>query len=163
QSKTYGTNDPTLTYTQTGLVRGVTVDGVTLNDSLTGALSRSGYGTLAGENVGTYAFTLGSLANANYAIALTPGAIFAITQASLTINADPGQSKVIGSPDPVFTYGATGLVRGTVDGVAINDSAALTGAMGRVPGEITGGYAYTLGTLNAGNNYKLAFAPNQPL
>ena len=53
QNKTYGTNDPTLSYTQQGLVNGVTIDGsVTISDSLSGALTRVGYGTLLGENFG---------------------------------------------------------------------------------------------------------------
>jgi len=61
-------NDPTLTYTSTGLVN-ATVDGVVLNDtgSVTGSLSRASYGTLAGEQVGTFAITVGSLAaTSNY-------------------------------------------------------------------------------------------------
>ena len=53
QSKVYGEADPTLTYQVSGLVG---------NDALTGALSRD-----AGENVGTYAITQGTLsAGDNY-------------------------------------------------------------------------------------------------
>ncbi len=54
QSKTYGTADLSFTYQAVGLVNG---------DLLSGSLGR-----VAGENVGTYAITLGTLANSNYAI-----------------------------------------------------------------------------------------------
>ena len=50
-SKTYGEDDPTFTYTATGLE---------VNDTLTGTLSRE-----TGENVGTYAITQGTLTNEN--------------------------------------------------------------------------------------------------
>ena len=48
-SKTYATNDPSLTYGTTGLVNGVTVDGVTLTDTMSGSLTRTSFGTLAGR------------------------------------------------------------------------------------------------------------------
>ena len=164
QSKTYGTNDPTLLYGQSGLVGGVTVDGVTINDTISGALSRAGYGTAAGENVGGYAITQGTLtASSNYSLAFTPGINFTINQAALTVTANSGQSKVYGTNDPTLTYGQTGLVNGvTVDGVTINDS--FTGALSRVgygtaAGENVGGYAITQGTLTAGTNYTLSLTP----
>jgi hypothetical protein len=68
KSKVFGAADPALTYTTDGLVAG---------DSLTGSLARA-----AGENVGTYAISQGSLANANYNISFT-GADLTITAAAL--------------------------------------------------------------------------------
>ena len=59
KSKTYGEDDPTFTYTATGLE---------VNDTLTGTLSRE-----TGENVGTYAITQGTLANPNYEITFVEG------------------------------------------------------------------------------------------
>ena len=74
KSKSYGTNDPALTYAASGFVNG-TVDGVAISDtagnSLSGSLTRAGFGTRAGENVGSYAITQGSLAAQNYTIAYT--------------------------------------------------------------------------------------------
>ena len=164
QNKVYGTNDPTLTYTQTGLVNGVTVDGVTINDSFTGALTRLGYGTPLGENVGNYAITQGTLAaTSNYSLSFTPGVTFAINQASLAVTPNSGQNKVYGTNDPTLTYTQTGLVNGVkVDGVTINDS--FTGALTRLGygtqlGENVGNYAITQGTLAATSNYSLSFTP----
>ena len=165
QNKVYGTNDPTLSYTQTGLVNGVMVDGVTINDSLSGALTRVGYGTQLGENVGNYAITQGTLAaTSNYSLSFTPGVSFAINQAKLAVTPDSGQNKVYGNKDPILTYTQTGLVNGvTIDGgVAINDS--LNGALTRVgfgtpAGENVGNYAITQGTLAASSNYSLSFTP----
>ena len=67
QEKAAGSDDPTLTYTQDGLVAG---------DAITGALTRA-----TGETVGTYAITLGTLsAGNNYTINFT--------EATLTIYRD---------------------------------------------------------------------------
>jgi hypothetical protein len=68
KSKVFGAADPALTYTSSGLVDG---------DSLSGSLARA-----AGENVGTYAISQGTLANANYSISFT-GASLTITAAAL--------------------------------------------------------------------------------
>ncbi|MBR2464354.1 MAG: hypothetical protein IKB41_02835, partial [Clostridia bacterium] len=54
--KSYGDENPTLTYTAEGLL-----GGDTLTSALTGALSRE-----EGENVGSYAITLGTLSADNY-------------------------------------------------------------------------------------------------
>ena len=77
KSKTYGTTDPDLTYTVTGLANG---DDHTV---ITGALTRT-----AGEDIGTYNISQGTLAvSGNYDIAYT-GADFNITKATLNIVAD---------------------------------------------------------------------------
>ena len=132
-SKTYGEADPTLTYQVSGLVG---------SDALTGALSRD-----AGENVGTYAITQGTLAaSANYNLVFT-GADLTITKATVTVTAD-AQSKVYGEADPALTYNVTGLV----------GSDALTGALSRDAGENVGTYAITQGTLAASANYNLVFS-----
>jgi hypothetical protein len=74
QTKVYGTSDPSLTYTQTGLVVNTTVDGVLINDALTGALTR-----VAGQNVGTYPILQGTLsAGTNYSTTYN-GSTFSIT------------------------------------------------------------------------------------
>ena len=74
QTKVYGEVDPELTY--------VTVPDPLLNeDILTGSLSRDG-----GENVGTYAITLGDLNNSNYEITFV-SADFTISKKALTVTA----------------------------------------------------------------------------
>ena len=65
--KTYGDEDPTLTYTAEGLL-----GGDTLFSALTGALTRE-----EGENAGSYAITLGTLSADNYTISFE-GADFTI-------------------------------------------------------------------------------------
>ena len=132
QSKVYGEADPTLTYNVTGLVG---------SDALTGELSRD-----AGENVGTYAITQGTLAaSSNYNLEFT-GADLTITKATVTVTAD-AQSKVYGEADPSLTYQVSGLV----------GSDALTGELSRDAGENVGTYAITQGTLAASDNYDLVF------
>jgi hypothetical protein len=71
QKKEYGEDDPMLTYTAPDLCDG---------DSITGILAR-----ISGENAGTYAYTLGSLSDSNYALSLQTGApTFKITAKGLT-------------------------------------------------------------------------------
>ncbi|MDR3504016.1 MAG: MBG domain-containing protein, partial [Legionella sp.] len=169
QSVVYGISDPVsgFTYSQTGLVNGITpsywnssgqyVAASTINDTLSGNLGRA-----AGENVGTYAYTMGSLAAttpANYTTTLNAGS-FAITPASLSINPTAAQSIIYGASDPIggFTYSQTGLVNGVtpsywnssgqyVAASTIND--ILSGKLGRATGENVGTYAYTMGSLAA--------------
>ncbi len=83
----------------TGLVD-TTVDGVTIDDTaatvLSGELARAQFGTAAGEQVGGYAITQGTLAaDSNYSIQFTGGTL-TITPATLTVTANP-QTKVYGT------------------------------------------------------------------
>src|SRR5581483_8762738 len=155
QSKIYGVNDPTLTYSSTGLVN-ATVDGVVLNDSLSGALSRAQFGTLAGEQVGSFAISQGTLAaSSNYNPISFTGSNLTINKATVSVTAD-AQSKIYGVNDPTLTYSSTGLVNATVDGVALNDS--FSGALNRaqfgtIAGEQVGSFAISQGTLAASSNY----------
>ena len=73
KAKIYGDEDPTLTYTAEGLLGGDTLTG-----ALTGALSRE-----EGENVGSYAITLGTLSADNYTISFE-GADFTIQAKEVT-------------------------------------------------------------------------------
>ncbi|MFI4918561.1 MAG: MBG domain-containing protein, partial [Legionellales bacterium] len=169
QSVVYGNSDPVagFSYGNSGLVNGVTpsywntagtyVVGTAINDSVSGSLGRA-----VGENVGSYAYTLGTVAAndpANYTTSLGVGS-FAITPATLTINPTASQSVVYGNSDPVagFSYGNSGLVNGVtpsywntagnyVVGTAINDG--VSGSLGRAAGENVGTYVYTLGTVAA--------------
>src|SRR5207247_678994 len=87
-SKVFGAADPALTYTNSlGLPA----------SAFTGGLGRA-----AGENVGTYAMTLGSLTAANYSITFV-SASFTITAKPLTVTA-VASSKAFGATDPAFAY-----------------------------------------------------------
>ncbi|WP_448606379.1 MBG domain-containing protein [Paenimyroides ceti] len=138
KSKVYGTTDPVLTYTVTGLAN---------NDDqsiITGALSRT-----TGENIGTYEIQQGTLATtANYDITYTK-ADFGITKATLNIVAEP-KAKVYGTTDPVLTYTVTGLANN-------DDQSIITGALTRVAGENIGTYEIQQGTLATTANYELVF------
>ena len=132
KSKTYGEDDPALTYTSEGLIG---------SDAITGTLSR-----VAGENAGTYAINQNTLtAGDNYAIAYT-GANLTINKKALTIKAD-AKSKTYGEDDPALTYTSEGLI----------GSDAITGALSRDAGENAGTYAINQNTLTAGNNYAIAY------
>jgi hypothetical protein len=142
QSKVYGANELTLTYTHGTLYNGDT-DGV-----FTGALHR-----VAGETVGTYAIDQGTLtAGADYSVGFTSGVTFAITPRNLTVTPNSAQSKVYGATDPVLTYSHGTLVNSDTETV-------FTGALGRATGEsvIGGPYAITQSNLSAGANYTIDF------
>jgi sugar lactone lactonase YvrE len=144
QTKVYGSADPTLTYT---------VSGLQFSDT-TGTVLRGSLTRVAGETVagGPYAISLGTLAaNTNYTIVFT-GNSLAITPATLTVTADP-QTKVYGSADPTLTYAASGLQ------FADTMATVLSGGLTRAAGETVAGapYAITIGSLSAGSNYTIAF------
>ena len=133
KSKTYGEDDPALTYTSSGLIG---------SDAITGALSRD-----AGENAGTYSINQNTLtAGNNYAIAYT-GANLTINKKDLTITAD-AKSKTYGDTDPTLTYTQEGLVSGD----------AITGTLSRDTGEDVGTYAIN-NTLTISTNYAITYVP----
>ena len=124
QSKTYGEDDPALTYQ-------VTSGSVVSGDGFSGALTRD-----AGENVGDYAIKQGTLTlGSNYELSFV-GANLTIGPATLFVDA-ADKLKTYGEDDPQFTY----ALRGFVDDEAA-DSAGVTGAAGcsRVAGEDVGEY-----------------------
>ena len=163
QAKTYGQNDPVLTFQTVGLQGTDTIPGV-----LSGSLTRDLLGTLAGEQVGTYNITQGTLAsNGNYSLVYVGNTLKInplLGALSVTVNA--GQGKVYGNNDPALGFTVAGLVNAVVDGVVINDTAAglFAGSLARsgsgtFAGEQVGNYAITQGSLAlvAGANYGGAF------
>jgi hypothetical protein len=157
-TKVYGTNDPSFTYTQVGLINGM-VDGIIINDSVSGSLNRTI--NAATENVGNYGILQGSInAGSNYNLSYV-GANETITKAPLAVNAN-GATKVYGVNDPTFTYGTTGFINAIVDGIVISDNAtnSLTGSLNRIitsqADENVGLHAINQGTLNSGN-YAIAY------
>ncbi len=144
QKKFYGDSDAVLTYTATGFKY---TDTVAL---LTGALER-----VEGEDVGSYAINIGTLAsNNNYTITYT-GADFVIEHAKLTIDAEP-KTKVYGQVDPALTFVASGFKN--------NDTTEtlITGALARVAGENAATYAINRGSIALTNpNYTLIYNASQ--
>jgi len=138
QSKVYGTADAgNIVYSST--------PALFAGDIFTGSLSR-----VAGENAGSYTFTIGSLSAGNdYAISLN-AANLVITPVSITITADAA-SKKINDVDTVVTYQVTSG--------ALLGSDQFIGALDRVARELVGTYAIQIGSLSAGQNYALTFVP----
>ena len=86
----YGSADPALTVS-------VPDGALESGDSLSGGLERA-----AGQDVGGYAITKGSLtAGGNYELTVTPGTL-TITTKAITVAADD-KTKVYGSADPALT------------------------------------------------------------
>jgi hypothetical protein len=103
QSKAYGANNPSITYS-------ITSGSLIGTDTLTGSLAYTG------SNVGSYPITIGSLANSSYIITLASGN-FSITQAtqnavslsSLSTSYNPGNKTISltgsgGSGTGSYTY-----------------------------------------------------------
>jgi hypothetical protein len=136
QSKVYGAVDPSLTYTVSPSLE--------TGDSFTGTLARA-----AGNNVGTYAITQGSLsAGSNYTLSYA-GDNFAITSKVITVKANTSQSKVYGTVEPVLTYSVS---------PSLETGDSFTGTLTRAAGDNVGTYAITQGSLSAGSNYALSYA-----
>ena len=144
QTKAYGTGDPALTYSVSGLQFSDTASGV-----VTGVLARVSGESVAGS---PYPITQGTLsANGNYAIDFIANS-FIITSIPLSIGAI-AQTKIYGTADPALTVNYSGLVNGETPAV-------LGGLLGfiRAPGENVGGYAITPGGLTS-SNYTITFDP----
>jgi hypothetical protein len=137
QGKTYGDADPALTYT-------ITSGALVTGDAFTGRLTRD-----AGEHVGSYAITQGTLGlSDDYALTFV-GSPFTITARAVQVSADAGQGKTYGDADPALTYAITGGSLVTGD--------AFTGSLTRDAGEHVGSYAITQGTLGLSGDYALTF------
>jgi hypothetical protein len=109
QSKVYGANLPALGYAPSGFVNG---DGASV---LTGALGTT---ATVSSPVGSYAYTLGSLAaGGNYTLVLAASPpTFAVTPATLTVTAKSA-TRAYGAANPAFTFSYNGFVNG--DGVGV--------------------------------------------
>ena len=136
KTKVYGDTDPTLTYT-------ITSGSLFNGDMFSGSLTRA-----AGENVGDYAITQGSLVLSDNYILTYVGANLTIVVRPVTVTAD-GQTKVYGYNDPSLTYKITvgSLVAGDV----------FSGGLTRTAGENVGTYAIGLGSLVLSTNYNLNY------
>ncbi|MDP2207881.1 MAG: MBG domain-containing protein, partial [Bacteroidota bacterium] len=136
KSKTYGDADPVFTYQ-------ITSGSLAFSDDFSGSLTRD-----AGENVGAYVITQGTVAlNSNYTLTYV-GASLTIGLRSITITAD-AKSKTYGDADPALTYQITS------GSLAFSD--AFTGSLTRDAGENVGDYAIIQGTVALNSNYTLTY------
>ena len=134
QAKVYGASDPIYTYSVSPALVGT--------DAFTGTLARA-----VGENIGSYAINLGTLANSNYNITFITDN-YNITAKPITVTADASQTKVYGANDPIFTYSVSPALVG---------SDVFTGVLTRDVGENIGSYAINQGTLDVGANYTISY------
>ncbi len=139
KEKTYGEDDPALTYAVSGLKNGDT------EDIVTGALARS-----AGEDVGTYAINRGTIsAGDNYNINYV-GANLTINRKVVTVKAND-KSKTYGEADPTFTATVTGMANGELA------SEKLSYTITRTAGENVGTYTITPNGAAEQGNYSVTF------
>jgi len=127
--KVYGTADPTLTYQ-------ITSGGLSGSDTFSGSLTHA-----PGNNVGTYAINLGTLALPSAYTLTYVGATLTITPVSLTITAN-STSRQVGAANPTLSGSVTGFVNGesqanaTTGTLAFTTTATIASAAGSYP--ITG-------------------------
>ncbi len=106
--------------------------------------------TISGDTVtivgaGTATIRATQSGNANYNAAEAVDRVLTVSAREITVTPDADQNKVYDAADPTFTY-------------TLSEDVDVTGALGREEGEDVGFYAFTLGTLSAGDNYSLSLA-----
>ena len=140
RSKTYGESDIALgfSFSPTTLPNSAAV-------SFTGVLSRT-----AGENVGSYSITIGTLTSTHYSFTLA-SENFEINKRPITITAD-AKTKVYGATEPSLTHSIS--IGSPVSG----DTAS--GVLSRTSGEAAGTYSITQNSLTYGSNYLETYVSN---
>ena len=144
-SRDYGTSNPALTYSYSGLV------GADTSSVFTGAVATTAN---ADSNIGDYAITRGNLsAGNNYTITYTDGKL-TVNRAALTVTVDD-KAKTYGDADPAFT--------GTISGLTTHDASLVSASYAPV------GYSGNAGTYtisptysdssNRLNNYTISLTP----
>src|SRR5207248_8163341 len=127
QHKTYGEDDPALTYA-------VTAGTLITGDTFAGSLTRG-----VGEHVGPYALTQGSpTLSSDYALSYV-GDTFTIATRPVTVTADEIGSATCREREPALAYAVTAGTLITGDTFA--------GSLTRAAGEHVGPYAITQGSL----------------
>ncbi|MFZ4525347.1 MAG: MBG domain-containing protein [Chlorobium sp.] len=145
QDKTYDENDPPLTWDPETQSNG---HGLIAGDIFTGELARE-----PGEDVGSYAITLNTLNNSNYAINYT-GANLTINQRPITLSAR-NASTIYGEVDPALEVTITdGSLGNLTVSDALND---VTGILNRQTGSNVGSYDINLGSGSKAGNYNITF------
>jgi hypothetical protein len=144
QTMTYGGMVPALTASYSGFVNGDNASSLTPPPTLTTTATSS-------SPAGAYPITASGAADPNYTITNNPGTL-TIDPAYLEVTAN-AQTKKYGTPDPPFTYTASGFLNG-------DNSDIFTGSLSRAVGENVGTYPITQGTLSAGGNYAIRYTGN---
>ena len=167
----YGDALEALTFTVTGLVNGVTINGVDINDTtLVGSLVRTDKNNkpTAVTTVGTYnilnnsdsSYSISTANNLNYnVVSVTPG-VYTITKRPITVTpTQASYTSVYGAPQPVFIgeYSYTG----DSSKVALIDLDRISGSLSRTNPDVSNvdTYYITLGTL-ANSNYEITLSSN---
>jgi len=141
--------------TPTAITYGTALSATQLNASVAGVEG----GTAAGEltyapisgtvlDAGPHTLSVTAAATDNYNAA-SKSVSLTVTPRAITVTPNANQSKVYGTNDPTFVYTPS------EDLLAGN---SFSGALARDAGSDVGQYAYTLGTLAAGNNYTLTLS-----
>ena len=138
KTKVYGSDDPTLTATVSGLQNGDAANVIQYTVSRT-----------SGENVGTYTITpSGAATQGNYNVTYVT-AIMTITRATATVTAQ-AKTKVYGAADPVLTAVVSGLQNGDVASV-------IQYTVNRIAGENVGTYTITPSGAATQGNYNVTY------
>ena len=137
-SKVYGSSDPQLSVTISGLVSGDP------ESTIPYSLSRE-----EGEDVGTYVISVTAESTANYSVSTAAGT-FTIDKAPVTVTAND-VSKVYGSSDPKLTATISGLVSG-------DPESTIQYTLSREAGEDVGAYVISV-TAESTKNYSVSTVP----
>jgi hypothetical protein len=127
-----------------GLVDGQTAEVDALSVSAT--YFSSDFGTHAITFSGDFGMSFGSAHINNYSITYPTDIIGKINKKEIEITPDAGQNKMFGKCDPKFLFTAS-------DTLIFGNS--FSGSLEREDGEDVGTYAFTIGNLDAGDNYTL--------
>jgi hypothetical protein len=145
QTMTYGGTVPQLTASYSGFVNGDGASSLSTPPTITTTATPT-------SPPGTYPITASGAVDRNYSITYSPGTLTIVNRPSLVVTANPAK-KEYGTPDPTFTYSASGFLNGDNSGI-------FTGSLSRAPGENAGIYPITEGSLSAGSNYTIVFTGN---
>ncbi|MBE0663945.1 MAG: hypothetical protein IH597_15920 [Bacteroidales bacterium] len=144
QNKTYGDDDPALTFVSAPVNGSVLPNGIAV--SFSGELIRE-----LGETVGSYEIYQGSLNNDNYTITYV-GDLLNIAPLAVQVTAD-AKEKTYGDLDPLLTFVSVPAVGSTLqNGLTIS----FTGELIRITGENVGDYAILKNTVN-NSNYTITY------
>jgi gliding motility-associated-like protein len=144
QTRIYGGQNPSLTYTISGFVNGDTQSVLTAQPTVSTTAT-------AASTAGTYAITVGGASAVNYSISYAAGTL-TVTKASLTITA-VNQTKVYGAPNPVLTVNYNGFVNGDTQTVLTAQPTVSTTA---TTASVAGVYPITVSGA-AASNYTIAY------
>ena len=111
--------------------------GLIPGDSFSGALGRA-----AGENIGAYAITQGTLGNKNYSISYS-GNNLTVNPRRISLSATAA-GKIYGDTDPKL---AVDITSGSLGSVTVSDALSdVTGTLTRQTGSSVGNYDIALGS-----------------